>query len=56
MIVGRLTAEEFEERLGLAQRAITRADLDGVRSDLPINPMVLPPSVSDGGAPGSAHA
>ena len=27
MLVGRLTAEEFEERLGSAQRAITRADL-----------------------------
>jgi hypothetical protein len=56
MIVGRLTAEEFEERLGSAQRAITRADLDAVRSDLPVTSAVLPPAVSDGGAPGSAHA
>jgi hypothetical protein len=56
MVVGRLTAEEFEERLDLAQRARTRADLDALRSDLPPLPAaILPPAGSDGGAPGSAR-
>jgi hypothetical protein len=35
MLAGRLTAEEFEERLGSAHRARTRADLDAVTADLP---------------------
>ena len=37
MMVGRLTQEEFEERLGQAYRASTRADLDALREDLPIS-------------------
>ena len=35
MLAGRLTAGEFEERLGSAYAARTRADLDSVRADLP---------------------
>jgi hypothetical protein len=36
MLAGRLTAEEFEQRLVLAHRARTRADLDAARIDLPV--------------------
>jgi hypothetical protein len=35
MLAGRLTAAEFEERLGAVHRARTRGDLDAVRTDLP---------------------
>ncbi|HJS96319.1 MAG TPA: DUF1707 domain-containing protein [Solirubrobacteraceae bacterium] len=35
LLAGRLTAGEFEERVALAQRARTRADLDAARTDLP---------------------
>jgi len=35
LLAGRLTHEEFEERLGLTQTAKTRADLELVRGDLP---------------------
>ena len=35
LLAGRLTAGEFEERVALAHRARTRADLDAVRADLP---------------------
>jgi hypothetical protein len=35
MLAGRLTAEEFEGRVGAAQSARTRADLDAIRIDLP---------------------
>ena len=38
MVAGRLTSEEFEERLGRAYRATTRAELDALRVDLPISP------------------
>ena len=41
MLVGRLTAEEFEDRLGSAHAARTRADLDAVRVDLPMSPAAL---------------
>jgi Domain of unknown function (DUF1707) len=34
-LAGRLDDEEFEERLGLAQAARTRADLEAVNADLP---------------------
>jgi Domain of unknown function (DUF1707) len=40
MLAGRLTAEEFEERLGSAHAARTRADLDTARIDLPTSPAV----------------
>jgi hypothetical protein len=35
LLAGRLTDDEFEERVGLAHRARTRADLDGVAANLP---------------------
>jgi uncharacterized protein DUF1707 len=35
LIAGRLTAEEFEERVSVAQRARTRADLDAATIHLP---------------------
>jgi hypothetical protein len=38
MVAGRLTPEEFEERLGLAYGAKTRADLDALKADLPMSP------------------
>jgi hypothetical protein len=41
MLAGRLNSEEFEERIGLAHRARTRADLDDVGIDLPISPAAL---------------
>jgi Domain of unknown function (DUF1707) len=34
---GRLTAEELEDRIGGAYRAVTRADLDALRADLPVS-------------------
>jgi uncharacterized membrane protein YccC len=37
LIAGRLTSEEFEERLGLAYTARTRADLDALGADLPMS-------------------
>jgi hypothetical protein len=36
-VAGRLTAEEFEERIGGAYRATTYADLEALRSDLPVS-------------------
>ena len=36
MLVGRLTSNEFEERIGSAHAAKTRADLDAVRMNLPV--------------------
>jgi hypothetical protein len=36
-VAGRLTAEEFEERIGAAYGASTHADLDALRADLPIS-------------------
>jgi hypothetical protein len=38
VVAGRLTAEEFEERVGRAYAASTRGELDAVRVDLPISP------------------
>jgi hypothetical protein len=38
LLVGRLTADEFEERVGSAHAARTRLDLEAVRSDLPLTP------------------
>lgn len=42
MLAGRLTAEEFESRVGAAHSARTQADLDAVRIDLPQNATVNP--------------
>ncbi len=36
-VAGRLTADEFEERVGAAYKACTHADLDALRADLPIS-------------------
>ena len=38
MLAGRLTQDEFEERLAAAYAASTRADLDALRVDLPMSP------------------
>jgi hypothetical protein len=39
-VAGRLTAEELDQRLDAVYRAKTRADLDALRSDLPISSAV----------------
>ncbi len=36
-LAGRLTSEELEERVGAAYRATTRADIDALRTDLPVS-------------------
>jgi hypothetical protein len=36
MMAGRLTSEEFEERVARAYAAVTRAELDGLSADLPM--------------------
>ncbi len=41
MVAGRLTSDEFEERLERAYKAATRAELDAVRADLPMSPGAL---------------
>jgi Domain of unknown function (DUF1707) len=50
MLAGRLDTDEFEERLGSAQTARTRADLDAARTDLPVSPFA---PGADTPAPGS---
>jgi hypothetical protein len=52
MLVGRLTPEEFEDRLGSAHTARTRADLDAARIDLPMSPAALQQALSERKAPG----
>lgn len=56
MLAGRLTAEEFDERVASANRARTRADLDAVRVDLPLSIAVRQQALSEGDAPESAPA
>ncbi len=41
MLAGRLTSEEFEERLGGVYEARTQADLDAVGADLPMSPAAI---------------
>ncbi len=41
MLAGRLTAAEFEERLGAAYRAATRGELERLKADLPLSSSVL---------------
>jgi hypothetical protein len=36
MLAGRLSSDEFEERLASAYRAVTQAELDALRADLPM--------------------
>jgi uncharacterized protein DUF1707 len=55
MLAGRLTPDEFEDRLSSTHRAKTRADLEAVKADLPRSPAAAP-IVSAGEAPGSARA
>jgi Domain of unknown function (DUF1707) len=38
LVAGRLTPDEFEERVERAYRASTRAELDALKSDLPLSP------------------
>jgi Domain of unknown function (DUF1707) len=42
MLAGRLTAEEFETRVGAAHAARTRAALDAIRTDLPPSAVASP--------------
>jgi Domain of unknown function (DUF1707) len=55
MLVGRITTEEFEERVGSAHTARTRGDLDAVLIDLPISP-ALQQTMSERRRRGSASA
>jgi hypothetical protein len=41
MLAGRLTAPEFETRVGSLHQAVTRADLHSVMADLPLRPTVI---------------
>jgi hypothetical protein len=41
MVAGRLTSDEFEERVDRAYHASTRAELDALKADLPMSPAVL---------------
>jgi hypothetical protein len=36
MLAGRLSSEEFEERVALVYKALTRSELDAVKDDLPM--------------------
>lgn len=38
LVAGRLTTDEFEQRLAAAQSARTRAEIDVARADLPLKP------------------
>jgi hypothetical protein len=55
MVAGRVTTEEFEERLGAAHMARTRGDLDAVTSDLPMSP-AMQQTLSDRRTSGSPSA
>jgi hypothetical protein len=55
MVAGRVTTEEFEERVGSAQMARTRGDLDAVTSDLPMSP-AMQQTLSDRWPSGSRSA
>jgi hypothetical protein len=41
MLAGRLSSEEFEQRLGRTYAASTRGELDALKADLPLSPMAL---------------
>jgi hypothetical protein len=47
MLAGRLTPEEFEERLGSAYGATTRGDLDALGLDLPTSPAAVQRSLAE---------
>lgn len=46
MLAGRLTPNEFEERVDLAYKAMTRGDLDALRADLPVSPALVQRSLA----------
>src|SRR5665213_469927 len=46
MLAGRLSSDEFEQRLELTYKASTRADLDEIRADLPMSSTALQAAVS----------
>lgn len=41
VVAGRLTSEEFEERVDRAYKASTRGELDALRADLPMSPATV---------------
>jgi hypothetical protein len=47
MVAGRLTQDELEERLDLAYKATTQADLDALRADLPLSPAAVQRSLAE---------
>jgi uncharacterized protein DUF1707 len=51
LLAGRLTPEEFEERLGAAHAAKTRGDLAAATIDLPLGPTFPQSAVAEGDAP-----
>ncbi|MGH2927575.1 MAG: DUF1707 SHOCT-like domain-containing protein, partial [Solirubrobacteraceae bacterium] len=55
MLAGRLTAAELEQRLALAHRSRTWADLDSARAELPPSPAIAPRSIFGGDGPQSAR-
>jgi hypothetical protein len=46
MLAGRLSSEEFEERLGRAYGASTHADLEALKADLPMSSTALQAAVA----------
>jgi hypothetical protein len=56
LLAGRLSADEFEDRLGAAHHARTRADLDAVRAGLPSPHRRLPVGGLGPESPDSASA
>ncbi len=47
MVAGRLSQEELEERLDLAYKAKTQADLDALRADLPMSVAAVKQSLQE---------
>jgi hypothetical protein len=46
MVAGRLSQEEFEQRVDLAYKATTQADVDALRADLPMSPAAVQRSLA----------
>jgi hypothetical protein len=46
MVAGRLSQEEFEQRVDLAYKATTQADVDALRADLPMSPVAVQRSLA----------
>jgi hypothetical protein len=47
MVAGRLSQDELEERVDLAYKAKTQADLDALRADLPMSPAAVKQSLAE---------